>query len=290
MPFRTQSSMLRFSKMHAAKNDFLVINAVDQPNLALGQIAIDLADRHAAVGFDQMMVLVRCAEADSGFGYLVYNADGSSAQQCGNGARALATWVTRQLGLNPPFQLKAPTAMIDVLADPDFGLGVRLNRPNFVPSSLPMRLESQALSYQLELTSETIVFCAVSLGNPHITIVVDNLSGTDVEGIGYELQSHPAFPERINVGFCQVFSRDSIGLRVFERGAGETFACGSGACAAVVNMISLGLCDQIVRVQMPGGELAVQWPATDAQVCLFGAAQQIFEGAIPMRENWLRPP
>jgi diaminopimelate epimerase len=280
---------LSFFKLHAAKNDFVLI-AADQLNtpLRFDQLALAIADRHAGVGFDQLMVLTKDRRASSGLGYLVYNADGSQAQQCGNGARALADWLCRHRALVPPFQLQAPTALIDVITDEALGLGVQLQRPQFAPNQLPLNREVEQLQYPIHILGLDLQFSALSLGNPHITFCVEDLDKANVEAIGSALQRHEDFPEKVNVGFCQVINRQEINLRVFERGAGETFACGSGACAAVINMIRLGHCDRGVHVRMPGGELAVAWPSDDAAVQLFGPVLEVFQGRMLIQAKWLR--
>jgi diaminopimelate epimerase len=279
---------LSFFKLHAAKNDFVLI-AADQLNASLrfAQLALAIADRHAGIGFDQLMILTKDLRANSGLGYLVYNADGSQAQQCGNGARAIADWLCRHRALVPPFQLQAPTALIDVIMDDALGLGVQLQRPEFAPNRLPLNRNGEQLQYSIDLLGLERQFAALSLGNPHITFCVEDVDKADIHAIGGALQRHEDFPEKVNVGFCQVINRKEINLRVFERGAGETFACGSGACAAVINMIRLGLCDRRVRVHMPGGELAVSWPSDDAAVQLFGPVVEVFQGRMPIDANWL---
>jgi diaminopimelate epimerase len=251
-----------FDKMHGAGNDFVVLH---ESTLLLpeSELAMALADRHRGVGFDQLMLVTENAE---GFGYRVLNADGSHAQQCGNGARAVAHWLIRAGHTHPPFMLESPAGKVQVTRDDHGQLSVTLGKP--------VCASAMCLSYG----DEQFTLYPLTLGNPHATLVVPDCAAADVDGIGTHLQKHAVFPERVNVGFCEILSRTHIRLRVFERGAGETLACGSGACAAAINVINLGLTERSVQVGMPGGSLRVHWPTAHSEVSLAGPVEFVFHG------------
>ncbi len=277
---RLHLSMLEiaFAKLHGAGNDFVLIEDFAQTSaIDFAELAVAMANRHTAVGFDQLMVVSKNASADSGFGYLIFNCDGSTAQQCGNGARAVAWWLMQRHGLNAPFDLASPAGMVRVELSASGQIGVSLGQPEFLPARIPLNRAAPALSYQSDVAGHRLEFCSLSLGNPHATILLPSVADAEVERIGAALQSHSDFPERVNVGFCQVLSRTQAKLRVFERGAGETLACGSGACAAAINLIRLGLSERVVTLQMPGGDLTVSWPDDEGQVILSGPVVHVFD-------------
>jgi diaminopimelate epimerase len=281
---------LTFAKLHGAGNDFVLIEDFAAPQaLNYRAIAKTLSDRHLGVGFDQLMVITKQTNSSSGFGYLIYNADGTAAQQCGNGARAVAWWLIQKHGLRAPFELTAPAGKVLVsLPSKSDLIGVSLGKPRFSPDAIPLARPNQALRYQTSVLGKAFEFSAAGLGNPHATILVPSAANADVEGIGQALQNHPDFPERVNVGFCEVISRTRVKLRVFERGAGETLACGSGACAAAVNLIRLGLADRTLHLQLPGGELEVSWLSDDAEVILRGPVMHVFDAQLPLTAQFLR--
>ncbi len=272
---------IAFAKLHGAGNDFVLIEAFSHPNdINYVDLAKALGNRRTAVGFDQLMVVTKNSAAVSGLGYLIFNRDGSSAQQCGNGARAVAWWLIHRHGLRAPFELASPAGLVSVSQSPNGEIGVSLGKPEFLPAKIPLLKPATALQYQITVAGQTIEFSGLSLGNPHATVLVPSVVNAEVERIGSALQSHRDFPERVNVGFCEVLTRDYAKLRVFERGAGETLACGSGACAAAINLIRLGLCDRNITLALPGGELAVSWPSDGAEVVLRGSVAHVFDGRL----------
>lgn len=270
---------LHFAKLHGAGNDFVLIEEFSAPcALNYAEIARQWSDRHCGVGFDQLMLVTR--RADGGFGYRIFNADGSAARQCGNGARAVAWWLIHQRGMSAPFELDSPGGLVRVLASTgNQEIGVSLGRPRLSPKLIPLAKEAQATQYHSVVHGHPVQYAALSMGNPHATLLVENVEHASVHELGSALQNHPDFPEQVNVGFCQPLSRSEANLRVFERGVGETLACGSGACAAAVNLIRLGLCDRTIQLNLPGGTLEVSWPSDDAEVELRGPVEHVFSAS-----------
>ena len=270
---------IRFSKMHGAGNDFVLIDVrggQSQPNAALARA---IGNRHTGVGFDQLLTIEASELPDCVAAYRIWNSDGSQAQQCGNGARCVAAWLVRDGAASPPaFKLESPAGVIDVecLADGRFALDMGL--PEFAPSAIPFNAAVEQAHYQAVLAGTPISFGAVSMGNPHAVIVVDDIAQAPVTAIGPLLQAAADFPEGVNVGFAQIVSPAEINLRVFERGAGETLACGSGACAAVAVLVRQGRVGRHVQVHLPGGMLVIDWPADAAPVRMAGPATFVFEG------------
>ena len=279
----TQLSSLRFSKMHGAGNDFVVLDlrgAAPAPSAALCRA---LADRHTGVGCDQILTVEDAADGAVA-GYRIWNADGSSSQQCGNGARCIAAWLVRDAAergaaLPDEFVLDSPVGAHAVMRLDGGRYRIAMGLPRFAPSSIPLHgFEGAQDEYVLYHNDSVFTFGAVSMGNPHAVIEVDDIDGAPVEAVGPMLQAHPAFPESVNVGFAHVESRDRIRLRVYERGVGETLACGSGACAAAAVMMRRGRVDRDVTVALPGGELRIAWPADDAPLTMSGPTAFVFEG------------
>lgn len=272
---------IAFAKLHGAGNDFVLIEAFSLPaSINYADLAQALGNRRTAVGFDQLMLVTKNPSATRGFGYQIFNSDGSRAQQCGNGARAVAWWLIHRHGLNAPFELASPAGIVKVSQTAEGQIGVSLGKPEFNPTKIPMSSRTPALRYQTQIAGQLLEFSALSLGNPHASILVPSVANAEVERIGAALQSHNDFPERVNVGFCEVISRNYAKLRVYERGAGETLACGSGACAAAINLIRSGLSDRNVTLALPGGELSVSWPSDDAEVVLRGPVVHVFDGRL----------
>ncbi|MCD9033465.1 diaminopimelate epimerase [Luteimonas sp. Y-2-2-4F] len=270
----------RFSKMHGAGNDFVVLD------LRGGQPAPDatlcraLADRHTGVGCDQILTVEAPRDARSAASYRIWNADGSASGQCGNGARCVAAWLRRDGGAPADaFALDSPAGTHAVEALPDGRLRVALGVPRFEPAAVPLAgFDAARDTYRLEVDGRAVEFGAVSMGNPHAVIEVARVDDAPVEALGAALQRRPAFPESVNVGFAEVAGRDRIRLRVYERGVGETLACGSGASAAAAVLIRRGRVDRRVRVELPGGALDIDWPADDAELTMAGPAAFVFEG------------
>lgn len=274
---------LRFSKMHGAGNDFVVLDlrgAAPPPSPALCRA---LADRHTGVGCDQILTVEDTVDGAVA-AYRIWNADGSSSQQCGNGARCIAAWLVRDAAargaaLPDEFVLDSPVGAHAVTRLDGGRFRIAMGQPRFAPSSIPLHgFEGAQDEYVLYHNDSVFTFGAVSMGNPHALIEVDDIEGAPVEAVGPMLQAHPAFPESVNVGFAQVQSRDRIRLRVYERGVGETLACGSGACAAAAVMMRRGRVDRDVTVALPGGELRIAWPADDAPLTMSGPTAFVFEG------------
>ena len=275
-------STLRFSKMHGLGNDFIVINAIDQAvTLSESQIRF-LADRRFGVGCDQVLLVEKPQSAEADFRYRIFNADGGEVAQCGNGARCFARFV-RNHGLSDKDTIAVETAsgLIYPTLQADGSVTVDMGKPVFVPSQIPFKAEEQANTYMLTLPDHgKVEISALSMGNPHAVMLVDNVDTAAVAEIGPLVESHEKFPERVNAGFMQMLDSAHIRLRVFERGSGETFACGTGACAAVVSGIHRGLLSTEVSVALPGGQLQISWPDEQSSVWMTGPAEQVFDGEI----------
>ena len=274
---------MRFSKMQALGNDFVVIDAVRQdPRLDETRIRL-LADRHFGVGADQVLLVEPVPDDDEAdFFYRIYNADGSEAGQCGNGARCLAHFIRRE-GLSQADRLILRTRSGRLAVDVDEGgllFDVEMGVPRLAPADVPFLAEAGDEVHRLELGDETVEFGVVSVGNPHAVLVVDDVTQAPVARLGPRVSHDEHFPERCNVGFMEVVDRCHIRLRVYERGAGETLACGSGACAAVISGRRRGLLDERVSVELPGGSLLVAWPGQGRPVHLIGTAVHVFEGRL----------
>ena len=273
---------LKFTKMHGLGNDFMVLDGIRQPLPEDGSplpVATlqRLADRHFGIGFDQLL-LVQPALGDADFRYRIFNADGSEVGQCGNGARCFARFV-REEGLTDKHDIRVETRSGDIaLHVTDDGLvTVDMGAPRWAPKDIPLRAAQEADTYFLVSGQQAWEVSAVGLGNPHCVQLVENVDTAPVATVGPLLESHPDFPERVNVGFMQIVDRGHIRLRVFERGAGETLACGSGACAAVVCGQRRGLLDDTVTVTLPGGDLRVRYTNTGG-VLMTGPASRVYDG------------
>ncbi|WP_024891811.1 diaminopimelate epimerase [Luteimonas huabeiensis] len=273
-------SGLRFSKMHGAGNDFVVLDLRGGRPAPGAALCRALADRHTGVGCDQILTVEAPREAGSVASYRIWNADGSASGQCGNGARCVAAWLRRD-GAAPTgaFALDSPAGTHAVEALPDGRLRVALGVPRFEPAAVPLvGFDAARETYRLRVEGREVAFGAVSMGNPHAVIEVPSVDDAPVAELGAALQRQPAFPESVNVGFAEVAGRDRIRLRVYERGVGETLACGSGASAAAAVLVRRGRVDRRVRVELPGGALDIDWPADDAGLTMAGPAAFVFEG------------
>lgn len=275
-------TMLQFTKMHGLGNDFVVFDAINQSiQLTPAQIRW-IADRHYGVGCDQLLLVERPAVGSSAdFKYRIFNADGSEVAQCGNGARCFARFV-RDKHLSGKQQILVDTATRQLLLcfDDDGLITVNMGIPQHSPAQIPLLAQAEAKLYPVTIENQVWQFAAVSMGNPHAVVSVADVAQAPVLSLGAQLESHTYFPERANIGFMQVVDRQQIKLRVFERGAGETSACGSGACAAVVVGIEQGLLDNAVKVELPGGELLIKWQGRDKPVFMTGAAVTVFDGQL----------
>ncbi|MEG3789509.1 diaminopimelate epimerase [Lysobacter sp. CCNWLW3] len=275
-----ERAMQRFSKMHGAGNDFVVLDlrgGLAPPAAAHCRL---LADRHFGAGCDQILTVEDPREPGSIASYRIWNSDGSSSQQCGNGARCIAAWLVRDgAAVGDDFALDSPldTHQVERLSEDRYRIG--MGEPRFDPDAIPLHgFPGARDQYVLDIHDTVIGFGAVSMGNPHAVIEVDDVDAAPVDSIASLLQSHEAFPESVNVGFAQVESRGRIRLRVYERGAGETLACGSGACAAAAVLMRRGRIDRDVAVVLPGGELRIVWPSDDAPLSMSGPAAFVYEG------------
>ncbi|MFL6592776.1 MAG: diaminopimelate epimerase [Luteimonas sp.] len=270
----------RISKMHGAGNDFVVIDLRDGAPPPGADATRALADRHTGVGCDQLLTIEAPRSADAVASYRIWNADGSPATQCGNGARCVAAWLVRDgSAQGPAFVLDSPSGSHRVERVDEAVYRIAMGRPRFAPAQVPL-LGFQAVQdvYVLQVDGRDCAFGAVSMGNPHALVEVDDIARAPVATLGPALQAHAAFPESVNVGFAQVLSRGRIALRVHERGAGETLACGSGACAAAVVLMRRGRIDREVIVALPGGELRIGWPDAETPVSMAGPATFVFDG------------
>jgi len=274
--------MLKFSKMHGLGNDFIVIDAINQSvNLTASQIRF-LADRHFGIGCDQLLLVEKATHKNADFKYRIFNADGGEVSQCGNGARCFVQFVyDKGLTAKTTISVETKSGIIYPSLQQQGDIRVDMGVPSFQPSDLPFIADQQALNYSLDLpNNEQIEISAVSMGNPHAVIIVDNIDNADVARLGAMIESHKDFPDRVNVGFMQLISQNEIKLRVFERGVGETQACGTGACAAVASGIQRGLLARKVEVSLLGGQLTISWPDGNASVQMTGSATQVFDGEI----------
>ena len=275
--------LIEFSKMHGLGNDFMVVDGLTQSVYFSPEMVRRLSNRNTGVGFDQLLLVEPPYDPDSDFHYRIFNADGSEVSQCGNGARCFAAFVRRK-GLTNKHLIKVSTSAgkmtLKIEANDD--VTVNMGEPIWHPNKIPFRANAEEKTYILRVGETTLFVGAVSLGNPHCVTVVEDINGTNVAEIGALVESHERFPERVNVGFMQVVSRSHIRLRVYERGAGETQACGSGACAAVAVGIRQGLLDEKVMVDLLGGRLNVQWKGAGQPLMMTGPATQVFEGQIQL--------
>ncbi|WP_323135083.1 diaminopimelate epimerase [Methylophaga sp. OBS3] len=274
--------MLKFSKMHGLGNDFIVIDAIRQDvSLSAAQVRF-LADRHFGIGCDQLLMVEQSDTPNVDFKYRIFNADGGEVAQCGNGARCFAEFVYEQ-GLTNKNTIAVETAsgVIYPTLQADGQISVDMGRPRFLPEQVPFKADEAATTYMLAVEpGHQIEIAALSMGNPHAVMLVDDVDTAPVLTLGPLIESHPQFPERVNAGFMQLLSHDAIKLRVFERGSGETSACGTGACAAVVSGIRRGLLARDVAVALPGGQLLISWPDEEANVTMTGPATHVFDGEI----------
>jgi diaminopimelate epimerase len=270
---------LRFTKMHGIGNDFVVLDLRDASTPLSADLARRLADRHFGVGCDQVMTIERSDDVAFAFRYGIYNADGSTAGQCGNGLRCVVRWLAdRGLVRGQGIRLLGPSGPVRVDVLDDGRIRADMGVPQFDAAQVPLAVASTAPRYMLELDGQSIAFGAVSMGNPHAVIAVEDVAAAPVLALGARIETHPMFPDRVNVGFVQVLDRSHVRLRVFERGVGETLACGSGACAAVAVMRIWDRVDAVVQVQLPGGKLDISWTGPGHPVWMTGPATTVFEG------------
>ena len=272
---------IRFTKMHGLGNYFVVLDAVSQAIDLTPAQARFLADRHFGVGCDQILVVEKAMRPDADFRYRIFNADGGEVEQCGNGARCFVRFV-HEKGLTRKTAIRVETrcGLIEPRLEDDGLVTVDMGVPRFEPSHVPFVAESDALVQPLRVGDATVEITALSMGNPHAVQAVANVDTAPVAEQGPLIENHPRFPQRVNAGFMQAVDRHAIRLRVYERGAGETLACGTGACAAVVAGIARGLLDSPVKVATRGGELAIAWDGPGQPVRMTGPAVSVFDSEI----------
>lgn len=270
----------QFTKMHGVGNDFVIVDARDAP-LALGDEEIrQVADRRLGVGFDQLLTVERSPDPDCAWAYGIWNTDGSKAGQCGNGVRCIAAWLARDGVLGRGVvRLLSPSGPIEVELLDDGQIRVDMGVPQFDPDSVPLFADGERHTYETTVAGTRVTFAAVSMGNPHAVIEVDDVDVAKVSVIGPALENSPLFPERCNVGFVQLLSRDHVRLRVWERGVGETRACGTGACAAIACLRRSGRVDARVAVDLPGGRLRIDWEGANQSLSMTGPATFVFDAS-----------
>jgi len=272
---------LRFTKMHGLGNDFMVLDLVQQDIPVPVERIPELADRHKGIGFDQLLIVEPASIAGSDFNYRIYNADGSEVEHCGNGARCVARYLSDQgLSIKTKIALGMPTGnTIQCELHQDGQVTVNMGEPITNPQAIPFLADAEALTYSLQISNDnTIEIAALSMGNPHAVYQVEDIDTAPVAELGPLIEKHEIFPERVNAGFMQVISPDLIRLRVYERGAGETLACGTGACAAVVAGILRSLLSGTVTVELKGGKLSINWKGAGYPVLMTGPATTVYEG------------
>jgi diaminopimelate epimerase len=274
--------MLKFSKMHGLGNDFVVIDGINQPlELSASQIRL-LADRRYGIGCDQLLLVEKSSNPAVDFKYRIFNADGGEVAQCGNGARCFARFVhDKSLTDKTTIAVETASGVIYPSLKSGGDVTVDMGLPIFSPMNIPFVTDNQSITYSLPIANRPDVeISAVSMGNPHAVLLVDNINTAEVNTLGPIIERHHQFPDRVNVGFMQVVNPNQINLRVFERGAGETLACGTGACAAVVSGIQRGLLAREVKVKLSGGELVIEWSKDNASVWMTGPTTHVFDGEI----------
>lgn len=274
---------LSFTKMQGLGNDFVVIDAYSHPLVLTNAQIKQIADRHFGVGCDQLLVVEKSSNPSADFRYRIFNADGGEVEQCGNGARCFVRYV-HDKGLTKKSQICVETAsgIIYPKLENNGLVTVDMGAPRFEPAQIPFAADQQATTYPLEVGGETVRISAVSMGNPHAVQIVSDIETAPVATQGPLIETHGRFPQRVNAGFMQIVDTHHINLRVFERGAGETLACGTGACAAAVAGIQLEKLQSPVTVKMRGGELSISWEGKDSSVMMTGPAVSVFEGQLTL--------
>ena len=274
---------LRFSKMHGIGNDFVVIDGVGQSVRLTPEKIRFLSDRNFGIGCDQVLLVEAPSQPDVDFRYRIFNADGSEVENCGNGARCFAVFVRdRKLTGKSVIKVETAAGLLELRVHSDERVTVDMGEPRLSPAQIPFIVDAQAPTYTLAVGQESLDISAVSMGNPHAVTLVEDVNQFPVDIIGPMIESHSRFPARVNAGFMQVLSSTEVNLRVYERGAGETLACGTGACAAVVAGRLRGLLDAQVEVNLPGGRLSIQWEGPGHPVLMTGPAVIVFHGQIKL--------
>ncbi len=279
--------LLRFTKMHGLGNDFVLLDLISQNVTIREEQVRALADRRLGVGFDQLLIVEPPDDPSADFNYRIFNADGTEAEQCGNGARCFLRFVRdRGLTTKTHIRLSTNTGFIEARLETDGNITIDMGPPVLEPKVIPFLADRAQITYAINVahpvcgSDTTIELSAVNMGNPHAVMLVDDVDLAPVQQLGPILENHEKFPERVNVGFMQIVSRNEVRLRVFERGVGETRACGTGACAAMVAGRLQGLLDDEVTVHLPGGDLSLKWQGDNASVMMTGPASRVYEGRL----------
>ncbi len=273
--------LLKFTKMQGAGNDFVVVDGYSSPVLLAPAQIKKIASRYFGVGCDQLLIVEKTTTPNVDFRYRIFNADGGEVEQCGNGARCFVRFVTEK-GLTKKREIAVETrcGVITLMLRDDNQVTVNMGAPIFEPAKIPFIAEHREKTYALQLSKQAITISAVSMGNPHAVTLVEDIESANVAELGPQIESHASFPLRVNAGFMQVVNAHEIKLRVYERGSGETLSCGTGACAAVVSGIQLGLLQSPVLVHTRGGKLNIEWQDEVQPVLMTGPAEIVFEGEI----------
>ncbi len=273
--------LVKFTKMHGLGNDFMVVDSISQHVHFRQEQIRKLADRNFGIGFDQLLIIEPPGQPDVDFRYRIFNADGSEVEQCGNGARCFAKFVREsRLTNKKSVRVETKKGNIELSITKDGQVTVDMGEPRLEPEQIPLLADQRSLTYPFVIQNETYQLAAVSMGNPHGVLLVDDVNLAPVHKLGRLLECHPNFPEKANIGFLQVCHRRFAKLRVFERGVGETLACGTGACAAVVAARLQGLLDAKVEIKLPGGNLKIQWEGDGKPVRMTGPATRVFDGQV----------
>jgi diaminopimelate epimerase len=274
---------LRFTKMHGLGNDFVVFDGISQTVSLTPEQCRRIADRHFGVGCDQILLVEKPSRDDVDFRYRIFNADGGEVEQCGNGARCFVRYV-HDHGLTDKRAIRVETAsgIIEPRLLDNGQVTVNMGAPRFAPADIPFAATSEALTYPLKVGQHTLEIAALSMGNPHAVLRVNDLDSAPVDILGAAIEAHKRFPQRVNAGFMQVLTPHDIRLRVYERGSGETLACGTGACAAAVAGIQQDWLQSPVSVHTRGGDLIIEWAGKDQPVYMTGPAVTVFEGEIEL--------
>jgi diaminopimelate epimerase len=277
------SVQLQFSKMHGLGNDFMMVDGVTQNVFLSPEKIRQLADRNFGIGFDQLLLVEPPYDPEQDFHYRIFNADGSEVEQCGNGARCFASFV-KMKGLTNRNKIAVSTKVGNIILyiERDGQVTVNMGKPVFEPSRIPLIANKEEKTYLMRIEEKTLFFGAVSMGNPHCVLEIEDIDTADVHTLGPIITKHERFPEGVNVGFMQIVSRNKIKLRVFERGVGETLACGTGACAAVAIGQIQGKLDRDVSVTLPGGTMSIRWNGLGNVLKMTGPTQHVFDGQLQL--------
>ncbi len=271
--------LLRFTKMHGLGNDFMVVDMVTQSVRLSPEQIRDLADRRFGIGFDQLLLVEPPGRPEMDFRYRIFNADGGEVEQCGNGARCFARFVRdKKLTVKELIRVETARGNIELRVEKNGDITVNMGEPILDPWDIPFKTDRQAITYNLEVDGRELEIAAVSMGNPHAVLQVEDVDSAPVEKLGPVIQRHVRFPERCNAGFMEIVNPAEIRLRVYERGVGETLACGTGACAAVVAGRLRGMLEETVMVTLPGGSLSITWKGEGYPVMMTGPASRVYEG------------